>query len=142
MKRAPAAEWVPSATTTLWGPLGNDGMVKVNVVPPLGPVVPPDTMVAGVRPTSTVRAFEGAKPSTEIWAVEPTMPLEGLRPVAVDMNAGLLSALGGPSQVVPKVGVSVYDQEPGPGESAQVTVAPRTEQEPLIDPASVLVEAS
>ena len=92
-------------------------------------------MVAAARPTVTVRAVEAAKPWTEIWAVEPTAPLAGPRTAAVDMKTGLLSALGGPSQVVPKVGVSVYSHEPAPGESLQETVPPTTAQVPLIDPA-------
>jgi hypothetical protein len=69
-----------SVTTTLWGPLGTAGMVKVTVAEPLPAVVPPDAIVAVAPPTVTVRAELAAKP----WAViltpdVPTAPLVTVR---------------------------------------------------------------
>ena len=67
MKFVPeVAELVPSDTTTLWAPLGTDGTVKVTVVLPFGPVVPPEVMAATVPPTDTVNDFEATKPWAEI----------------------------------------------------------------------------
>lgn len=53
---AEVAELVPSETTTLWGPLGAAGMVKVTAAAPLAPVVPPEVIMAEVPLTLTVRA--------------------------------------------------------------------------------------
>jgi hypothetical protein len=51
-----------SVTTTVSGPMGTTGMVKVTVVDPVAAVVPPAVMVAVVPSTATVSAELAAKP--------------------------------------------------------------------------------
>jgi hypothetical protein len=72
---------VPSETTTVSGPAGTAGMVKVTVALPVGSVVPPPVMVAFVPPTVTVSDVDGKKPVAEIDAEDPTVPIVGLRPL-------------------------------------------------------------
>jgi hypothetical protein len=86
------AELVASETTTLSGPLGAAGKVKVTVEAPLAPVVPPAVTVAAVPSTFTVRAWLAMKPWARIVTpVVPTVPVVGLSPVAEVVTVNLVA---------------------------------------------------
>jgi hypothetical protein len=67
--------------------------VNVTVEVPSVPVDPPEVMAATAPPTETARGVEAKKPWTEMWALEPTGPPRGLRPLAPAIETGLLRAL-------------------------------------------------
>ena len=76
-----------SVTVTLWEPLATAGMVKVTVEPvpvalPVALVGLPPVTVAVTPPTFTVSAELAAKPWAMMVALDPTVPLVGVRPVA------------------------------------------------------------
>jgi hypothetical protein len=67
-------------------------MVNVTTAAPLLPLIPPDVMGAVVPPTFTVRAWLAMKPWARIATpAVPTIPLEGLRPVAEEFRVKLVA---------------------------------------------------
>jgi hypothetical protein len=99
---AEVAELVPSDTTTVSGPFGTTGMVKVTVDDPLVPLGFPAVMVAAVPSTVTVRLWLAMKPWARIVAEEPTVPVAGLRLVAEAVTVNLVAEVA----VLPEASVA------------------------------------